>query len=61
MPDRVQRDYRFVARQSADDLKRDLELTCTDCGGVVCDIEDGDNLWTLIETSVDHTCSVEGD
>jgi hypothetical protein len=50
---------RFEALQSDDDVKTDLELTCTDCGEVVCDIEHGDNLKILCSVADDHVCEPE--
>jgi len=47
---------KFEAAQSADDLKTDLELTCPDCGQVVCDIEAGDSLEILVRTAAGHDC-----
>lgn len=47
----------FEARQSADEVKTDPELTCVECGAVVCDIEHGDTLATLVATAIDHECS----
>jgi len=47
---------RFEALQSTDQVKTDLELTCTECGEVVCDIEAGDNLKVLAEVANDHEC-----
>jgi hypothetical protein len=47
---------RFEALQSLDDVKRDLELTCTVCGQVLCDVEDGDELSVLAEMAAEHTC-----
>ena len=38
----------FTALQSSDFVKTDLELTCDDCGQIICDIEDGDNLLVLL-------------
>lgn len=46
--------YQFEARQSDDDVKTDLELTCADCGRVLCDVEDGDSLGTLAAVATDH-------
>ena len=48
--------HRFEARQSDDDLKIDLELTCVDCATVVCDIEQGDTLAVLARTADGHVC-----
>jgi len=50
---------RFEALQSTDEVKTDLELTCTECGEVVCDIEHGDNLKVLAEVADEHECSGE--
>lgn len=44
----------FTAMQSDDLVKTDLELTCDDCGEVICDIEDGDNLLVLLRTAMAH-------
>ena len=44
----------FAARMSSDIVKSDLELTCDDCGQIVCDIEDGDNLLVLLQVAMDH-------
>lgn len=45
-----------------DDLKLRLELTCPDCGQVVCDIEAGDSLEILVLSAASHECSVpDGD
>lgn len=52
--------YRFECLQSDDDVKRDLELTCVDCGTVLCDVEAGDNLGTLARVADEHTCPEEG-
>jgi hypothetical protein len=46
----------FEAKQSDDDLKRDLELTCAECGEVVCDIEPGDDLDVLVSVAQGHAC-----
>lgn len=47
---------RFEARQSDDEVKTDLELTCTDCDEVICDIEPGDSLDVLASTALGHKC-----
>ena len=49
-------DFETVA--SDDEVKTDLELTCMRCGGVVCDVEAGDDLHTLVGVATDHltTC-----
>ena len=53
--------HRFEAKASDDDLKTDLELTCVDCGKVICDIEAGDTLDVLARTADDHTCEDDED
>lgn len=53
--------HRFEARQSDDHVKTDLELTCTECGEIVCDIEHGDTLATLAAVADEHECSDEGE
>ncbi len=50
----------FVATASDDPLKRDLELVCTKCKEVVCDIEDGDGLHILVGVAQDHIAVCEG-
>lgn len=52
---------RFECLQSDDEVKTDLELTCVDCGEVVCDVEAGDILGVLARTVSDHTCLPERD
>lgn len=52
---------RFECLQSDDDLKRDLELTCVDCGEHICDVEVGDGLGVLARTALDHHCKPEDD
>jgi hypothetical protein len=47
---------RFTARQSDDDVKDDLELTCEDCDEHLCDVEAGDSLETLARMTLDHYC-----
>ena len=47
----------FTARQSSDDVKRDLELTCDKCGEHLCDIEHGDSLAVLAQVALDHFCA----
>ena len=47
--------WNYVATASDDPVKRDLELVCTKCKEVVCDIEDGDGLHTLVGVAHDHT------
>ena len=46
--------WEFEARQSDDDVKRDLELTHTVCGAHVCDIEPDDVLAVLVSVAADH-------
>ena len=48
--------HRFTVRQSDDIVKTDLELTCDECGIVVCDVEANDNLKVLAECADEHTC-----
>lgn len=45
---------KFTALESDDMVKRDLELTCNECGTVVCDIEHGDLLSMLANTADQH-------
>lgn len=47
----------FEARTSTDPVKTDLELTCLNCGAVVCDVEHGDTLDVLVRTAADHRCN----
>jgi hypothetical protein len=44
----------FEPRQSSDFVKSDLELTCTGCGAVLCDVESGDPMDTLVRMCLDH-------
>lgn len=44
----------FVTLASDDPTKTDLELTHAACGEVVCDVEDGDNLFVLAQTAAEH-------
>lgn len=44
----------FVARQSDDDVKTDLELIHEPCGKQVCDIQHGDSLAVLVRTALGH-------
>jgi hypothetical protein len=44
----------FTTEQSDDLVKRDLELTCSRCGFVVCDVQDGDLLSILANVADDH-------
>lgn len=49
-----------VAKHSDDAAKHDMELVCTQCDEVLCDIEDGDTLTVLVSMATDHTedCTV---
>lgn len=49
----------FIARQSEDIAKLDLELTCGECGTVICDIQADDNLRSLVSVAEDHICPEE--
>ena len=51
--------YRFECKQSDDEVKTDLEVTCTDCGAVICDVEAGDTLDVLARTADAHECEEE--
>lgn len=44
----------FAAWPSDDELKTDLELACTLCGEVLCDIEANDTLDVLARTALEH-------
>lgn len=46
--------FKLIA--SDDAVKRDLELTCTECEAHLCDAEDGDTLEVLVSMAEDHTC-----
>lgn len=48
--------HRFELKQSDDLVKTDLEVTCTECGEVICDAEAGDTLDLLARTADDHVC-----
>ena len=48
---------RFEPRWSGDTAKHDPELTCRDCGEVLCDIEDGDDFNVLVLMTLEHTCA----
>jgi hypothetical protein len=41
-------------RASDDLIKRDLELTCNDCGEILCDAESGDTPLVLLEVEIAH-------
>lgn len=43
-----------------DEVKIDLEVTCSRCTGVICDVEAGDTLSSLVRTTLDHLDSCEG-
>ena len=45
---------RYKLVQSDDDVKRDLELHCLDCGHHLCDAEPDDSLWVLASVAIDH-------
>lgn len=45
-------------RASDDEVKTDLEVTCTHCGQHLCDAEHGDTLAVLIRAALDHTSCV---
>ena len=44
----------FVATQSEDDVKTDLELIHEPCRRRVCDIQHGDTLAVLVRTALGH-------
>lgn len=46
--------WAIEALQPSDELKRDLELTCTACREVLCDIEPSDNIAVLYVTAAQH-------
>lgn len=46
----------YVARQSGDSVKRDLELIHEPCGTHICDIEPDDTLSVLAAVAADHEC-----
>lgn len=46
----------FENRSPTDIAKIDDELVHTLCGEVLCDVEHGDTLTTLIDTALNHTC-----
>lgn len=48
---------RFEPRQSDDPVKTDLELTCRECGLVLCDIQPGDDFNILVEMALEHECA----
>jgi hypothetical protein len=46
----------FKALASDDSVKQDLELTCTFCGEVLCDVQNGDGMNTLTHVANGHRC-----
>jgi hypothetical protein len=44
----------IVARHPGDAAKYDMELVCTECEEVLCDIEDGDTFTVLVGMAQDH-------
>lgn len=46
----------FENRSPTDIAKIDDELVHTLCGEVLCDVEDGDSLTTLVDVALHHTC-----
>lgn len=53
--------HRFDLKQSDDPVKTDLELTCSECGEVLCDVEADDNLGVLATVADNHACAAEPD
>jgi hypothetical protein len=51
--------WRFSLKQSADDVKTDLELIHEDCGEHLCDAEAGDSLFSLVGVAANHKCGEE--
>lgn len=51
---------RIEFRQSEDEVKTDLEMTCSQCTGVICDVEPDDTLGTLVRTANSHLDGCEG-
>lgn len=49
--------HQFFAQQSEDEVKIDLELWCSECDSLLCDIEAGDNLGVLVNVARDHICN----
>lgn len=47
-------------RASEDTVKSDLEMTCTRCTGVICDVEAEDTLDVLVRTANGHLEDCEG-
>lgn len=50
---------KFQTLASDDVVKTDLELTCIECNTVICDVEHGDTLLTLVNMAQDHVCDYE--
>lgn len=46
--------WNIEAMQSEDKLKRDLELTCTLCREILCDVEPSDIFAVLMSVAFDH-------
>lgn len=44
----------FSVQASGDPLKDSFQLTCDECGALICDIEVGDDLTTLMIMADDH-------
>lgn len=51
----------FELRQSDDEVKTDLEVTCVQCDAVICDAEHSDTLGTLVRVVLDHQCADKED
>lgn len=49
-----------TCRLSDDPAKHDLELTCDECGEVICDVEDGDTIGILGSVVTDHQWTAHG-
>ncbi len=49
----------FELRQSADEVKTDLELLHLACGRVLCDAEHKDSLAVLAGVAIAHNCNDE--
>jgi hypothetical protein len=48
--------YTFQAVEPDDTAKDAMELRCTECGDLLCDIEHGDTLDVLVSVTRDHRC-----
>ena len=46
----------IMALQSDDLVKTDLELTCTRCATILCDVEHGDHFQILLSVVAGHRC-----